>query len=364
MASIRRRPDGKWRARYRDETGREHAKHFARKVDAQRWLDGITADVLTGRYVDPGAGRITFSEYAEAWRAVQPHRPSTADKVARSLAKHVYPTIGDVPLDRLRQTHLQSMVARMDLAPSSVRVTMRYVSSVLNAAVADRRIATSPALGLRLPRPQERRVVIVPTEAVMALVEAVPGRMRAMLVLAAGTGLRQGEVFGVTLDRLDLEGASVRVDRQIVDGGVFGPPKTASSGRTVPLPDVVVNALREHLENFGTGQDGLVFTRASGRPWKRSAFSEAWVRARASLDVPEDLTMHSLRHYYASLLIRHGESVKVVQARLGHATAAETLDTYAHLWPDSEDRTRVAVDAVLGAAADQVRTNRLPRRAS
>jgi integrase len=69
-------------------------------------------------------------------------------------------------------------------------------------------------------------------------------------------------------------------------------------------------------------------------------------------------TFHDLRHYYASLLIRHNESVKVVQARLGHASAAETLDTYSHLWPDSEDRTRIAVDEVLGAgsAADSVRT--------
>lgn len=68
--------------------------------------------------------------------------------------------------------------------------------------------------------------------------------------------------------------------------------------------------------------------------------------------------MHSLRHFYASLLIRHGESVKVVQPRLGHATATETLDTYSHLWPDSEDRTRDAVDAVLGIPADSLRTGR------
>ena len=73
---------------------------------------------------------------------------------------------------------------------------------------------------------------------------------------------------------------------------------------------------------------------------------------------PASVTFHALRHFYASLLIRHGESVKTVQARLGHASAAETLDTYSHLWPDSEDRTRLAVDEVLGAgpAADSVRT--------
>ncbi len=69
---------------------------------------------------------------------------------------------------------------------------------------------------------------------------------------------------------------------------------------------------------------------------------------------------HDVRHYDAALLIRHGESVKVVQARLGHATAAETLDTYSHLWPDSEDRTREAIDAVLGAPADSLRLARPP----
>jgi integrase len=69
----------------------------------------------------------------------------------------------------------------------------------------------------------------------------------------------------------------------------------------------------------------------------------------ANAGAPHGTGFHDLRHFYASLLIRHGESVKVVQARLGHASAAETLDTYSHLWPDSDHRTRAAVDAVLSA---------------
>jgi hypothetical protein len=71
MASIAKRPDGQWRARYRDEAGKEHAKHFLRKVDAQRWLDEVTAAVVTGQYVNPKAGRVTFSQYAEQWRSGQ-----------------------------------------------------------------------------------------------------------------------------------------------------------------------------------------------------------------------------------------------------------------------------------------------------
>jgi integrase len=73
--------------------------------------------------------------------------------------------------------------------------------------------------------------------------------------------------------------------------------------------------------------------------------------AAVTAGLGNEVTFHDLRHYYASLLIRHGESVKVVQKRLGHKSAVETLDTYSHLWPDSEDRTREAVDEVLGQAA-------------
>jgi len=103
-----------------------------------------------------------------------------------------------------------------------------------------------------------------------------------------------------------------------------------------------------HLATFGTGPDGLLFTNERGRPLRRSAFGTTW-RAAVAAAGPPGVTFHSLRHYYASLLIRPGESVKTVQDRLGHASAVETLDTYSHLWPDSDDRTREAVDAVLGA---------------
>jgi len=94
----------------------------------------------------------------------------------------------------------------------------------------------------------------------------------------------------------------------------------------------------------------LMFTTEDGEPIRRNALSRVWRPAVDAAGLPAGTTYHDLRHYYASLLIRHAESVKTVQARLGHATAVETLDTYAHLWPDSEDRTREAVDSVFGAA--------------
>ena len=179
------------------------------------------------------------------------------------------------------------------------------------------------------------------------------------MTLAAGTGLRQGEVFGLTVDRVDFLRRQLTVDRQLVTmpdrAPYLAPPKTQASVRVVPLPQVVVDALAAHLAAWPA--DGFIFTSELGTPIRRTAFSDrVWRRAvkRAGLS---GVTPHSLRHFYASLLIRHGESVKTVQARLGHASAAETLDTYSHLWPDSDDRTRAAVDSVLGRVADSVRTD-------
>ncbi|WP_342778098.1 tyrosine-type recombinase/integrase [Oryzihumus leptocrescens] len=118
-----------------------------------------------------------------------------------------------------------------------------------------------------------------------------------------------------------------------------------------PRPGSCAHHLLRQQHRFGCGD------RDQWRPaaLRRSAFGTTWRRAttRAGL---AGLRFHDLRHYCASLLIRHGESVKTDQARLGHASAAETLDTYSHLWPDSDDRTREAVDLVLGDSADYLRT--------
>jgi integrase len=118
-----------------------------------------------------------------------------------------------------------------------------------------------------------------------------------------------------------------------------------------------VRPRRREGAEFPADTDGLVFT-LSAKPITRSVFGHNWRTAVKASGLPAGTGFHALRHYYASLLIRHGESVKTVQSRLGHASAVETLDTYSHLWPDSDDRTRDAIDSVLGAEsiADGMRT--------
>jgi integrase len=178
-------------------------------------------------------------------------------------------------------------------------------------------------------------------------------------------GCARANVPASRFDRVRFLERTVTAARQLVtvqgQGSSLAPPTTRASNRAIPLPHVVVDALAAHLAKFPAGPEGLVFT-LSGKPITRSVFGHKWRAAIKTTGLPPGTGFHAVRHYYASLLIRHGESVKTVQSRLGHASAVETLDTYSHLWPDSDDRTRDAIDSVLGSPADGLRTEAAKER--
>jgi integrase len=344
-----------WLARWRDPTGIQRKRSFPRRIDAERFLSTVSADLVQGNYIDPSDPTL-FRDYAEQWRAAQVHRPTTRAHVETNLRRHAYPTFGGRRLSTIRPGEVQAWVARLTqvLSPATVQVNHGLVAAVFKAAMRDRLVGSSPCEGTKLPKKLPREVVPLAVGMVDALASTVPPRYRALVVLAAGTGLRQGECFGVVDDRLDLTARTLRVDQQLIllprRPPFLAPPKTPASHRTIPLPQVVVDTLAEHLARFpGRHADRLVFTDEDGRALRRTAFSyEVWRPTVRAIGARRGTGFHELRHFYASLLIHHGESVKTVQRRLGHATAAETLDTYAHLWPDSDDRTREAIDSVLG----------------
>jgi integrase len=210
---------------------------------------------------------------------------------------------------------------------------------------------------VKLPRTVKVRVDPLPVSAVEAIRAEMPARLQSAVTLAAGAGLRQGEVLGVTVDRVDFLRRELTIDRQLVTvtgrEPHLGPPKTTASARTIPLPKVVTDELAEHLSRWPT--HGLLFTTEADSPWRRNQFSEVWRAACQRTEWPT-ANFHDLRHHHASVLIGAGCSVKVVQAQLGHANASETLDTYAHLWPEDDERVRQAVDAAFSRPARGLET--------
>lgn len=172
-------------------------------------------------------------------------------------------------------------------------------------------------------------------EQVQALIDAMPDRYRLAALLGAGCGLRVGEVLGLRIRsvRIDEGELAVVEQLQLLPGTppVLRPPKTASSIRVVPLPKIVADATVVHLTRWpGDDEDLLLRSRTGTYTWPNTFNDSIW-RAAAKRAGQPDARFHELRHFYASALIRAGESVKTVQAALGHASAVETLETYAGL---------------------------------
>jgi integrase len=364
VASIKKRENGQWRARYRDETGKEHARHFARKIDAQRWLDEVTTSVVTGQYVDPKAGRATFDSWFAEWSSRQVWAPMTA--VQADLVRRSVP-FTKVPLAQLRESHLQSWVKQMQAAgyaPNTINTRMMTVRAALKGALRDRRIVSDPSVGVVLPRRQRRDVSmeVATSEQVGAIVAACSPDMRAYVALCAFAGLRLGEASGLNVSDVDFLRRRIKVTRQVQKkrGGPpeLRPPKYESN-RTVFASDELLETLARHIQDVGVSAAGWLFTGASGDPISPTTVNSWWQRTVTAAGV-RAVTIHSLRHYYASGLIAAGCDVVTVQRALGHKSPSVTLNTYSHLWPTAEDRTRQAsgklAAAALASVADSLRT--------
>jgi integrase len=359
MATIKRRSDrgGRWQVRYRDPTGAQRARLFDRKVDAERFAATTTADMLRGTYIDVDAQRTTVADFVEQWASAQPWRPGTRDKVTSTLRTHIFPAFGHRPIGSLRTSELQTWAVGLErsLAPSTVEGTVRLLASILRAAVVDRLIPASPADGVRLRRREGTMAVPLTVAEVRALADAAPAPLAAAVVVCAATGLRQGELFGLTGDRVAWLRRELVVDRQLLTpqkgAPALGPCKTARSVRTVPLAVHALDSLAQHVERYGPGEGGLVFHR-DGASWRRQRAAEAFNRLAdaAGITAITATGWHALRHHTASVLIAQGLGVTAVAATLGHSPA-ECLSTYAGWWPNEHEQIRSAVGRAWGSSA-------------
>ena len=360
MASIGKRPDGVWRARYRDGGGREHARHFKRKVDAQRWIDEVTASIVTGAYVDPRAGKVTFDSYFAEWASRQIWAPMT--EVQNDLVRRSVP-FGNMPMASIRRSHLEEWVRAMTTvyAPTTIATRVNVVRAALKAAVVDRVIATDPSPGLRLPRRRrpEAAMELPGIAMVAALLNAAEDRMRAYIGVCAFAGLRLGEASGLKVSDIDFSDGRSTSNAKYNDGaGVqqrFGRRSTDRSGPSSFRTGARLLAV--HVERHGAASEGWLFFTGDGRPLPPTTVNSWWKRTASPEAAEVDgVHLHGLRHFYASGLIADGCDVVTVQRALGHRSATVTLNTYAHLWPTAEDRTRSAASnlaaLVLGTAAD------------
>jgi integrase len=234
-------------------------------------------------------------------------------------------------------------------------------------AVIDKVIGTSPCMGIRLPEIADAEYVLPTADQVRLIADTLPERYRAVAFIAAGCGLRTGEIFGLEWDDIDTERREIRVRRQLKvssgRGRYFGPTKTRTSVRTVEMPEVVRTALVAHeaavprvpIEvNDETDPAkpvrrtaNPIFVNEGGQLIRPSWWWHVWSAMIAETGLPDVINLRALRHYFATVLIFGGANVKTVQLAMGHTTPTITLNTYVGYWPDALDRTRSLVDAAF-----------------
>ncbi len=358
----------RWLVRWRNEQGELRKKSYARRADADRAAADIEAALARGTYRDPDAGLIRFRDYAEQWRTTQFADPTTTQLVEVRLRLHVYPVMGHLPLRAITPSTIRTWTHGLSMARSYQRAIFANVSQILSAAVADDLIPKNPCQSrtVRKPVPDHRQVVPWPAGWVTAVRDALPARYAIVATLGAGVGLRQGEIFGLSPDDIDFDAETLDVRRQVKlynSHPYLAPPKGRKT-RSVPLPPVVTEALKAYLTAFPPGELTLPWDRPDGadqtlsmllasrehKAVNRNYFNaKIWKPALVTAGVPptRENGCHALRHYYASVLLDGGESIKTVSHRLGQADPAFTLRTYTHLMPDSRSRTKTIIDASL-----------------
>lgn len=378
----------RWRARYVDDAGKERAKGFSRKVDAQQWLNKQVSDQVTGTWTDPALSGVTFGIMAERWISTKATRaPKTVAGYRSLLDTVVLPRWQDIPLRQIQFDDLQVWISRLavdgssrfegkGLSASRVRQAHQLIGAVLKFAVRARHLSASPADGIELPRLPEIEQRYLTHEQLRQLAVAC-GRFRTLVLVLGYCGLRFGEVAALRVADVDLQARRIRVGRSVTyirgTGRIEGTTKNRGA-RSVPIPMFLAPLLATEIK--GRDSAALVFDSRRGghlTPGEvRWIFDSAVQNVRAAVmlqrqqeieetghpQTPEFpvIRPHDLRHTCASLAISAGANVKVLQTLLGHKTATLTLDRYGHLFPDDLGRIAEALDAAAQATADDLRT--------
>jgi integrase len=349
-----RRGRGKrWLGIWIDPTGRERSQAFSKKSDAERHASKMETDIAQGAYIDPKKARITVAEWCSTWlEGYATHRLSTV-RQANVHIRRIVAEFGPYPLGSLRPSQIRSWVAGLreeGLEDSYIYALHSRLAQILSDAVHDGLLVKSPCSRRTSPHLAEQRVYVATTGQVWELYDLFTARTRLAILLGAFVGLRLGEACGLRPEDIDFIRGVVHPKVQYPSQ----PLKTKISQAPVPIPASLAAELSAQIAAYG--RHATLLTGENGRQLSPWAVERAMRKARQKVQgLPVGFRYHDLRHYFASLLIASAADVKTVQARLRHASAKTTPDTYGHIWPDRDESTRAAVEAVLIARTEQRR---------
>ncbi len=359
MACVTKRR-GKWVLDYRDRQGKRHWESFRTRKEADAALANRLDQLKRGTYTAPGKEK-KFEELCEAWeKAIRGHlKENTWADYDGQIRIHLRPFFDGYKLPEITVEDVERLAAESTekgVGARTVNKCLTRLVQMFNYAGRHGWMHSNPAQYVKKLKENDADsrddvddAILTPAE-FQKVLEKAPPNWQLIIKMAGLTGMRQGELLGLKWKYVDLRKAEVHAREQYT-AGRWSSLKTKAGRRTVPLPSELVNDLRRHkLASPHKASEDLVFATAKGNPHSHSNLnSRGWKPAlrRAGLT---DRKFHSLRHTYASALIRNNVSMKVVSTLCGHSSISITMDVYSHLLPDS---TEGIADALAGTLLDQ-----------
>ncbi|PSK96407.1 integrase [Murinocardiopsis flavida] len=345
---------------YRDSMGTQTSKTWNTWKKATAFRNKIRSQKDSGILEDYRSKK-TVREVAEKWMGTVEamRRPETSSVYRTMLDLHIYPVLGDVPVRAVTKDDVQEVVNRWskDRAARSVRLCFGVLSAVFQSAFDTDMIRKTPCTRIVLPELPRNRFVPLTPASVWAIANALRPDLRMMVLVGAMTGLRVGELRALTWDCIDFDRKMIDVVYQVQDRE-FCPLKTSSSYRSVPISPLLVRLLRKYRDTEGSvladvpvrgdkpRRVELVFLSPGGRAQSNNLFTHKFRKVCEELKI--QATVHTLRHTFASVMIDRNESPKKLQSWMGHSSISITMDVYGHLYPNSDDSVRNAIDEAFG----------------
>ncbi len=335
---------------FKDQTGQWRERTAGeRRKDAEALLRRVQEEVARGDFgkvkEDP-----TLSEFYDRWIDAKSRslKASSLADYKNAFNRYILPVLGKRRIGDLTPSLIQKWLnglCEQDLSPATVRKAYRYLRSCLGQAVAWGLLEEAVFRGVILPRVEAKEIDCLTPAEVRVLLSACEGMDRALFGTLAYSGLRLGEALGLRTSDIDLEANCIRVRRSWSYYGGFTDPKTAGSRRTVPILPLLREILTEHLR--GLPPEALLFPSTPGgnRPMDHANALKRFKRAlrRAGL---REVTIHSLRHSFASLMLASGCSIKALSHALGHSSPTLTLNTYSHLIEEAMGDSLMRADSL------------------
>ncbi|CAM5683960.1 MULTISPECIES: tyrosine-type recombinase/integrase [Streptomyces] len=364
---------------------------------AKSWLKTAGADSARGDFYDPRNGMITLEQYVrQTWWPTVRIPPTTKESMATRIFGHILPHMGAMPLAKIGPDEIKWWVtqAEQDIDVSTIRVTWRHFSKIMQAAKAAKRIPANPFRDpeLKAPAVPKSKAKAWPRKRVEAVRANLGRRYRVLVDEAVMSGVRQGEAFGLSPG--DLDGEELHIERQVIKtsrGLAFAPPK-GNKTRVGPCPAALAEAVKAHMKEFPPVEVTLpwvdpdrpnmawedrplrtvllICTTPRGNAINRASFDDKqWKPALAAAGIieppevekierpgkrplvrihwnmPREEGFHVTRHTFASVVLAGGETITKLAQWLGHSDPAFTLRTYVHFMPKAGRRGLAALAA-------------------